>query len=60
MNVEWLHSMYTVLALVTFVVIGLWAWSARNKAGFDEAAHVPFLDDDITANQAPAAREHKT
>lgn len=59
MNVEWLHGVYTLLAFVTFVVIGLWAWSARNRAGFDEAARLPLLDDDMAAARAAATREHK-
>jgi len=60
MDVQWLHSLHTVLAFVTFVVIGLWAWSARNRARFDEAARLPFLDDDMAAQPAAATREDET
>lgn len=59
MDAEWLHSLYTVLAFVTFVVIGLWAWSARNRAGFEEAARLPLLDDDTPAKRVGASREDK-
>jgi len=59
MDAEWLHSLYTVLAFVTFVVIGFWAWSARNRASFEEAARLPFLDDDLAAARSQATQENK-
>jgi cbb3-type cytochrome oxidase subunit 3 len=40
-------------------VIGLWAWSARNRAGFEEAARLPLLDDDMPAKRVGASREDK-
>ena len=40
-----LRSIVTVVALVVFVGIVVWAWSARNKARFDEAARLPFEQD---------------
>ncbi|GAA5785018.1 hypothetical protein GCM10007860_02730 [Chitiniphilus shinanonensis] len=36
----------TVLAFVCFVGICLWAYSGRARKGMDEAAQLPFLDDD--------------
>ena len=60
MNVEWLHSLYTVLAFATFVVIALWAWSARNRPDFDEAARLPLLDDEGAARNLVAAGKGKT
>lgn len=60
MHVEWLHSLYTVLAFVTFVAIAFWAWSARNRAGFEEAAWLPLLDDDGAAPRGTAHGESKT
>jgi cytochrome c oxidase cbb3-type subunit 4 len=34
---------------ITFIGIVLWAWSSKRKKSFDEAAHLPFdEDDDIT------------
>ena len=35
-----------VLGLVLFLGIVAWAWSARRRDGFDEAAQLPFLDDE--------------
>jgi cytochrome c oxidase cbb3-type subunit 4 len=35
----------TILALVAFIGICIWAYSGRNKARFDEAANLPFADE---------------
>ena len=32
----------TILVLVSFVVIVIWAWSGKRKSDFDEAANLPF------------------
>ena len=41
-----LRSIVTVVALVVFVGIVVWAWSARNRTRFEEAARFPFENDD--------------
>jgi cytochrome c oxidase cbb3-type subunit 4 len=33
-------------SFVLFVGIVIWAWSARRRKDFDEAARLPFLDDE--------------
>jgi cytochrome c oxidase cbb3-type subunit 4 len=35
----------TVVSLLTFVGIVIWAWSRHKKADFDEAAMLPFQDE---------------
>jgi len=40
------HSVWTVIVLILFVGIVAWAWSGRQKQRFDEAAHIPFDDDE--------------
>jgi cytochrome c oxidase cbb3-type subunit IV len=45
MDINFLRSAVTVVSLLTFVGILIWAWSGRNKAGFDEAAMLPFQDE---------------
>jgi cytochrome c oxidase cbb3-type subunit 4 len=32
----------TVASFVLFIVLVLWAWSARNRENFDQAAQLPF------------------
>ena len=44
-DINFLRSAMTVVSLLTFVGIVIWAWSRRNKAGFDEAAQLPFQDE---------------
>ncbi len=45
MDINTLRSAVTVVGLLTFIAIIVWAWSGRNKAAFDEAAHIPFEQD---------------
>jgi len=44
--VNFLRSVVTVLAFVTFVGIALWAWSGARRANFSAAARIPFEDDE--------------
>jgi cytochrome c oxidase cbb3-type subunit IV len=50
MDYSLFSSVMTVVMLVVFVGIVLWAWSGKRDAAFDEAARVP-LDDEIEAEQ---------
>lgn len=45
MEINDLRSIVTVVSLITFVGIVIWAWSKRNKSDFDEAARLPFNED---------------
>lgn len=45
MDINDLRSIVTVVSLVTFVGIVVWAYSKRNQSGFDEAARLPFEED---------------
>ena len=40
------RSLVTVLLFLLFLGIVAWAYSSRNRSAFDEAAALPFLDDD--------------
>ena len=53
MDISLVHSIWTVVVMVLFVGIVLWAWSDRQKQRFDEAARLPFDEDD-----APSAELH--
>ncbi|GAA3980675.1 hypothetical protein GCM10022279_00390 [Comamonas faecalis] len=35
----------TLASLASFVGIGVWAYLGRNRARFEEAAQLPFLED---------------
>ena len=36
----------TAVVLIAFVAVVLWAYSGKRKSSFDEAANLPFADDD--------------
>jgi len=46
-----LEGIGTLLAMLAFGAVCVWAYSGRNKAGFDEAAQLPFLDELPAANK---------
>ena len=48
MDMNLIHSIWTVIVLVIFVGIVIWAWSGANKASFDDAANIPFREDDAS------------
>ena len=40
-----LHIIWTVIALILFVGIVVWAWSGQRKQEFEMLAHLPLEDD---------------
>jgi cytochrome c oxidase cbb3-type subunit 4 len=46
MDVNDARAVVTVLSLILFLGIVIWAWSGRRRSGFDEAARLPFADAD--------------
>jgi cytochrome c oxidase cbb3-type subunit 4 len=59
MDINDLRSLVTVLAFVSFAGIVVWAWSGRRRAAFDEAANLPFTEDEASAG-AGARKQGKT
>lgn len=52
MNVNDLRAAVTVVTFMVFLAIVVWTLSRRNKAQFDEAAQVPFLEDESASLSA--------
>ncbi len=50
MDMNTWRGIFTTLALIAFVGVWIWAWSSKRKSAFDEAANLPFADDDIDEN----------
>ncbi|MBP8185273.1 MAG: cbb3-type cytochrome c oxidase subunit 3 [Pseudomonas sp.] len=44
MDIGTLRGLGTVLVVVAFTCVCLWAYSSKRKASFDEAANLPFAD----------------
>ena len=45
-----LRSIVTVVSLLLFIALMVWTWSRRRQSAFDEAAQLPFLDDDTPSS----------
>ena len=46
---DWLNDariVTTLFGFICFVAICIWAYSKRSQSGFDEAAMIPFREDD--------------
>ncbi|MDH5648464.1 MAG: cbb3-type cytochrome c oxidase subunit 3 [Gammaproteobacteria bacterium] len=46
MDITLIQSIWTVVAFITFIVIVLWAWSSHRKQAFEDAARLPFEEDE--------------
>jgi cytochrome c oxidase cbb3-type subunit 4 len=46
MDINTLRTIVTVVTFLVFIGIVGWALSRRNQAGFEEAARLPFGQDD--------------
>lgn len=51
MDINTIRSLVTVLAFVSFVGIVLWAYSGRARSRFEEAAQLPFAEDEGTPGE---------
>lgn len=49
-------SIWTVVVLVLFIGIVIWAWSGSNAARFEQDARIPF--DEPDEELSPGPREH--
>lgn len=60
MDINDLRSAMTVVMFVVFLGIVFWAYSSKRKRAFDEAARLPFDEDDSMDAGKPrnTSREH--
>ncbi|MGO1394220.1 MAG: cbb3-type cytochrome oxidase subunit 3 [Halomonas sp.] len=54
MDMGTFSGLITLLLIIAFIGIALWAYSKRRKPDFDEAANLPFADDD----EQPTSDKH--
>ena len=52
MDLALIDALWTVVVMVVFIGIVLWAWSGKRKQRFNEAANIPFNED------KPASRDN--
>ena len=46
MDINTLRGLSTILVMIVFVGICLWAYSGSKRKDFEDAANLPFADDD--------------
>lgn len=51
MDITDFRSLATVLCAIAFTAVVWWAYGPSRKPQFDEAAKLPFLEDDETAGR---------
>ena len=56
MEINDIRVWQTAILMVSFIGIVFWAYSNRRKKSFDEAANLPFADDD--RHQATLEKEN--
>jgi len=47
MDVNLIRTLITVLCFLAFIGIVVWAYSGKQRARFEEAANLPFEDEDM-------------
>lgn len=45
MNFGLLQGIWTIIVMIFFLGVVVWAWSSKRKKVFDEAAMIPFRED---------------
>jgi len=54
-----MRGITTLLVMISFLGICFWAYSAKSKKRFDEAANLPFADDDINNDSQQEKSNHE-
>ena len=57
MDINTVRGIFTALTLIAFIGVWIWAWSAKRKSAFDEAANLPFADDSLDEQSKGADHE---
>jgi cytochrome c oxidase cbb3-type subunit 4 len=57
MDINDFRTLSTVLVFLAFIGVAWWAYGPSRKKYFDDAAQLPFHDDDTAP--APAKTQHK-
>lgn len=59
MDINDLRGLSTLLLLIAFIGLCIWAWSSKRRKPFEEARNLPFADEDINRRtQQEEARKH--
>ena len=47
MDINDLRGISTVFVFITFIGLCFWAYNSKRKKSFDEAANLPFADEEL-------------
>lgn len=56
MNIGTIQSIWTIVVIVIFVWIIVWAWSGKRRKSFDEASRIP-LEDETSLSSGSCIKE---
>lgn len=56
--IAWVQSIWTIVVMIIFLSVVIWAYSSKRKAEFDEAARLPLDDDDSVATTVKEQQHH--
>ena len=58
MDINIFRGWHTIVLMVLFIGVVVWAYSRKRKKSFDEAANLPFADED--KHEATLKKEDKS
>ncbi len=56
MDINTVRGLITLALLILFIWLVVWAYSKKRAKTFNEAANLPFADEDISAQSAAKAK----
>jgi len=60
MDINTLRGLSTVFVMVAFAGVCWWAFSPKRKQQFEDAANLPFADENVVDQQAPPPNSEHT
>ncbi|MEX6502760.1 cbb3-type cytochrome oxidase subunit 3 [Pseudomonas zhanjiangensis] len=51
MDIGTIRGLGTAVVFIAFIGVVLWAYSSKRKSNFDEAANLPFADEEPKPNE---------
>lgn len=58
MDINDLRGLSTAFLMIAFIGLCFWAWSKKRKKSFDEAANLPFADEEINRRTVQEEKEN--
>ncbi len=55
-DINLVRGLQTLALLLLFIWLTVWAYSKKQQPAFDEAANLPFADDNLNATSSSASK----